>query len=120
MKKCLVVDDVEVSRYTNQMFLEEMGFDVVEAYDRASCLNAISGDINVIILDWHLKRESGLDLLEEIRHSTSGKNIPVIIISGVEGMEKADEAIKAGANSFMAKPTTKEKLETELKKLGMV
>ncbi|MCB1557157.1 MAG: response regulator [Alphaproteobacteria bacterium] len=119
MKKCLVVDDVEVSRYTNQMFLEDMGYDVVEAHDSQSCMAALGGGgVNLILLDWHLKKENGLDLLKQIRGSSHGGTVPVIVISGVEGMDKAQEALSAGANSFMTKPTTREKLEAELKKVG--
>lgn len=121
MKKCLVVDDVEVSRYTNQMFLEDMGFDMVEAEDKESCMKAVGvGGIDVIILDWHLKKEKGLELLSEIRASSNAASVPVIVISGVEGVEKAQEALAAGANAFITKPTTKEKLEAEFKKIGLL
>lgn len=119
MKKCLVVDDVEVTRYTARVFLEELGFEVSDAFDENSALEALKENIpDVIILDWHLKKFSGLELMADIREKFS-ETVKIIMISGVEGEEKASEALSAGADAFIRKPTTKEKLETEILRLGV-
>ncbi len=119
MKKCLVVDDVEVSRYTVKIFLEEAGVEVLEAADGEGALNVLeSQDVDFILLDWHLKKKSGLDLLEIIRKE-KGKNLPVIVFSGVEGESKREEAINAGADSFILKPTTKEALSKAMEEVGV-
>jgi len=41
MKSCLVVDDVRVSRYTSGVFLQELGFDVIEAKDGEKTLSIL-------------------------------------------------------------------------------
>lgn len=118
MTKCLIVDDVEVTRFTTKEILEKLGFDSIAANDSGTALDALkSGDIDFVVLDWHLGKESGLDLLQSIRESYG--RLPVIVFSGVESENKSSEAVAAGANAFLAKPTTREKLERCLKSIGI-
>ncbi len=118
MKKCLIIDDVEVSRYAAALFLEDMGFSVSEAGDEEAALSMMEQDkFNVILLDWHLRKRDSLELLASLVKNHRGT--PVIMISGVEDGSKAEEARKLGAVGFIQKPTTKEKLHTELTKLGL-
>ena len=117
MKKCLIIDDVQVSRYTMDMFLEELGYTCTEAVDTESAFEALKKDrFDVVILDWHLKKEDGLAAIENIKSTAQGAKI--IVISGVEGADKASEARKAGAAAFVEKPTSKDKLEKALKESG--
>lgn len=117
MKTCLVVDDVTVSRYTSKLYLEALGLGTREAEDEESALRALDkGGVDVVLLDWHLRKKSGIDLLKTIRQKYG--SLPVIMFSGVEGNDNAHEAIRAGANAFIAKPTTKEKIVQELKAVG--
>lgn len=119
MPKCLVVDDVEVTRFTAQEYLSELGIEVAVAKDGDQALDTLRrSQVDVVLLDWHLKKASGLDLLKNIRKEFP-RSLPVIVFSGVEGQAKANEAINAGANSFLEKPTTKEKLAVCLKGLGI-
>ena len=119
MAKCLVVDDVEVTRFTTTKILEEMGIkcETAETPDEASKkLN--QGGYDVIFLDWHIGANSGIDLLKKIR-SQHGQSMKVVMFSGVEGADKAGEAADAGANDFITKPTTPEKVQTALRDLGI-
>lgn len=116
-KKCLIVDDVVVSRYACRVIAESLGLDVVEAEDEEQCMSELSKTTyDVIILDWHLRRASGLDLIEKIRAQPNHHRVFIIICSGVKEESAPEQAKKAGADSFIVKPTTKEKLEQELKK----
>ena len=118
MKKCLIIDDVEVSRYAAALFLEDMGFSVTEAGDEAGALDLLGREtFNVILLDWHLRKRDSLELLATIVKNY--RSTPVIMISGVEDGSKAEEARKLGAVGFIQKPTTKDKLHTEMTKLGL-
>jgi len=120
MATCLVVDDVTVSLFTARTFLEELGLDVKQASDGEGALKTLDdGGVDVMLLDWHLKKKSGLELLEVIRNK-HGNGMKVIVFSGVEDSARADDAIIAGANGYMTKPTTKYKLEHELKSVGIL
>ena len=117
MKTCLIVDDVEVTRFTGKIFVEELGLKSVEASNVEEALANISS-ADVILMDWHIKQESGLDLLKKLR--ADGNNVPVIMFSAVEGNDKLGEAKQAGASGFIQKPTTKEKIEEQFKNIGIL
>lgn len=120
MKKCLVIDDVEVTLFTTKRIMTELGVDLVMGNTIEEGLDALRNDtIDVVLLDWHLRRQSGLVLLQKIREEF-GNKIPVIMFSGVEGADKRTEALQAGANAFLEKPTTKEKLLTCLQDLKIL
>lgn len=121
MKTCLIVDDVTVSRFTSKAFLEPLGLEIYEADDEDSAVTVLENkNIDVILLDWHLRHKSGLDFLQTLRQSSKYKNLPVVMFSGVEGEENAQEALNAGANGFISKPTTKEKIEQVFSQIGIL
>lgn len=119
MAKCLVVDDVEVTRFTSKELLNKLGLESVAAGETAEAVSILQqGSVDVILLDWHIGKESGIDLLKQIR-GEMGLTIPVIVFSGVEDQSKAGEALEAGANDFLSKPTTHEKLKDSMQKVGI-
>lgn len=120
MKKCLIVDDVEVTRFTSEQIVKSLGLNTVAVLNGDDALEILSNEsIDIVLLDWHLRKLSGLDVLKKIR-AEYGNKIKVVVFSGVEGTEKQAEAISAGADAFLAKPTTKEKISDCLKSLHMI
>jgi CheY-like chemotaxis protein len=114
MKTCLIVDDVEVTRFTAADYMSDLGYKCLEASTKDEALKVIKGStVDVVLLDWHLGKDLGLDLIQEIRQSTSA-NIPFIVFSGVESNDSSEKAKQAGAAAFIEKPTTLEKLEVSL------
>lgn len=119
MKRCLIIDDVEVSRYALALFLEDLGLEAQEAESAVEAMGKLKkGRVDVIFLDWHLRRESGLDFINDLKIASD--NCPIIVISGVEGQEKAAEARAAGAHAFIEKPATRQKIENALKEARIV
>lgn len=117
-KSCLVVDDVAVSRYSNRIVAEGLGLQVVEADSPDTCLAAVEKQtFDVILLDWHLRRENGVELIEKIRKMPGYAGTRIIVCSGVENEDAITHARNAGADAFMLKPATREKLSTEIKYL---
>ncbi len=114
-KRCLIVDDVEVSRFTGRMYLEELGYAVDEASDGAGARAMWSRNTyDVVLLDWNLKKRKSDGLLEELKTSSHGAGTRVIVFSGVEEGEAIAEIKRLGADGFLSKPTTKEKLVQQL------
>ena len=119
MTTCLVIDDVEVTRYVATEFLSDMGVNVLIANNGEEALKTLrQKPVDVVLLDWHLGHSSGIDLLHEIR-AEFGDRLAVVVFSGIESHSRAHEALDAGANSFLVKPTTREKLERCLKELHL-
>ncbi len=62
---------------------------------------------DLLILDFLLANQSGLDILDMIRRSDSLSGLKVIMISGLNVRE---ECLKHGANEFLLKPFMPEDL----------
>ena len=58
-------------------------------------------DYDVILADFELRDWSALDALDVLKHS--GKDVPLIVVTGVLGDEAAAECIKQGATDFVLK-----------------
>lgn len=118
MTKCLIVDDVEVTRFSSKTFLANAGVDVVAVGTIQDAENALSASrFDCIFVDWHLGKDSGLTFIQNLRKQ--GDKTPIAVISGVEQQEKASEALKAGANKFITKPTTKDNLVSCMADMGI-
>ena len=63
---------------------------------------------DLVVLDWMLPGESGLDLLRRWREQ--GRLFPIILLSARDTVEHRVEGLEAGANDYMIKPFAVEEL----------
>jgi two-component system, OmpR family, response regulator len=98
----LVVDDEpEVRRLLRQGF-EAEGFAVVEAADKLNCLQSLKKyPIKLITLDLKLQNENGLELALEIR---AFRNVPIIMITGLDTPLDRLTGLEYGADDYITKP----------------
>ena len=110
LKKILIIDD-EVDIANNiKAILSDENYDTSIAHNSKDALILLSkNDYNLIILDVWLNNSNldGIGILQKLRKTNS---TPVIIISGHGNIEMAVKAIKEGANEFIEKPFTTERL----------
>ncbi len=65
----------------------------------------------LIVLDWDMPLLNGLDVTRSIRSENSTRDIPVILVSGMNTTpDNLIEALRAGANDFLRKPVLKAEL----------
>jgi DNA-binding response OmpR family regulator len=101
-QRILVVDDEEAIRELVGSYLRTEGFDVVEAVDGEDALAQIAQRApELIVLDLRLPGISGLDVLREIRRTST---VYVIVLTA-----RADEAdkligLELGADDYITKP----------------
>ena len=99
----LVVDDEKNIRRTLRMVLEAEGHEVKEADSAASAHDAVRAkEPDVIFLDVKLGADNGVVVLKDLM--SSGRPIPVIMISGHASIEEAVKATRLGAYDFLEKP----------------
>jgi FixJ family two-component response regulator len=65
-------------------------------------------DFDCLILDVHMPRMSGIEVLEEIRVVAS--KLPVVLMTARYDVDFAEKALVAGASAFLRKPFTEEEL----------
>jgi DNA-binding NtrC family response regulator len=110
MANILVVDDELGIRDLLSEILNDEGHNVELAENAAQARNArLRSRPDLVLLDIWMPDTDGVTLLKE--WSTTGQlTMPVIMMSGHATIETAVEATKIGANSFLEKPITMQKL----------
>lgn len=102
MKKVLVAEDDVTMVSLLKTLLKMEGFQVVALDADADVVTAVRSERpDVLLLDVHLSRQSGLEILDDIRKDRDAKIIPVVMTSGSNVKE---ECIRRGANDFLLKP----------------
>jgi len=119
MKKALVVDDSIAIRQIERRYLEELGFEVLEAENGEEALKVVqeNPDIELILLDWHMPVMNGYEFLKKLRENPEWSDIKVMMVTTENQQKSVIEAIMAGANEYLMKPFDKEMLETKIRLL---
>jgi CheY-like chemotaxis protein len=109
-RRILVVDDEEMVRDLLARFLSERGYLPSPAADGAQALELFrSQPFDLVLSDVRMPGLSGLQLLQAVKEVNP--RVPVVLISGFGEVETVVEALKAGAENFLAKPLKLEMLE---------
>jgi diguanylate cyclase (GGDEF)-like protein len=105
-KRVLVVDDSKFVRKTFATILRS-SFDIREEADGEAAWSAIESDRSIVMVftDLDMPRLNGFGLLSRMRTSTDVRirELPVVVISGVEEQANKQRARQAGAQDFIAK-----------------
>ncbi len=119
MYKVLVVDDSKAIREIERKYLEELGFEVLEAENGEKAFKILeeNSDIKLILLDWHMPVMNGYEFLLKLRSNPNWSDIKVMMITTENQQRSIIEAIMAGANEYLMKPFDKEMLEVKVKYL---
>lgn len=105
----LVVDDAPDTLEMLQRNLTSAGYQVYTALRVAEAIKILeSTTVDLVITDLKMPRVSGLDLIRHVRENL--KDTEVMMITGYASVEGAVEAVKAGAEDYLAKPFTDEEL----------
>ncbi|MDP2487223.1 response regulator transcription factor [Pseudoalteromonas marina] len=103
-KRLLVVDD----EYFNYEMLKpalESKFDVSYADSGQNCLaSAIANPPDIILLDVCMPGLDGYDTCRMLKHTPETKNIPVVMVSGLESELEKKTGFDAGCDAYVVKP----------------
>jgi DNA-binding response OmpR family regulator len=101
--KILLVDDDDSLRVLAGAILETAGFDVQFAVDGEDALTRISADVDVVLLDLHMPRISGSDVLRHLvdSHDLLGR---VVVMSAATEDELQHVVTSSGARAYLQKP----------------
>jgi CheY-like chemotaxis protein len=109
--KILVVDDRWENRSVIMNLLQPLDFEMVEAMDGAMGLEkAIEQSPDLIIADLVMPVSDGFELIRKIRQLPQVQHIPIIASSASVFEVDECKSIAAGANEFLAKPISTERL----------
>jgi DNA-binding response OmpR family regulator len=102
--RILYAEDYDLVLFTVKQLLELEGWRVDICRDGSAALKKLESDdhYDLIILDAQMPGESGLVLVQKARRLAHRRRIPIIMFTGSLSRE---EALAAGADAFLNKPT---------------
>ena len=101
----LVVDDDRLNRLRLVHGLQQEGHTPAMAENGRQALEMIrSQPFDLVLLDILMPEMDGYQVLEEMKHDARLRDIPVIVISGLDEMDSIVKGIKLGAEDFLPKP----------------
>lgn len=130
--RTLIVEDTLINQEFLRMIMEQWGEclvvdngeEAVAAFDKALETEA---PFDLIFMDIMLPGMNGLQALEQIRATEEAREVPdarqvkVIVTTALDDDANASRAFMQGqALSYITKPIRQEKIETELRKFGMI
>jgi two-component system chemotaxis response regulator CheY len=121
MKTCLVVDDSRVVRAVARNILEDLNFEVTEADNGRTALDACLRRMpDVVLLDWNMPVMSGIEFLRELR-AIAGDHAPIVVFCTTNNdVSQIQEGVAAGANEYIMKPFDAEIVEAKLRQAGAI
>lgn len=103
-KKILFIEDERTLQRTFKEFFEKEKFILISAFDGESGLEIAKKEKpDLILLDIILPKKDGIEVLREIKKDPELKEIPVLILSNLEEIEKIEEALSLGAKGYLIK-----------------
>lgn len=107
----LLVDDSGVMRKLISRALRQAGLDIsttVEAANGQEGLDALGANhVDVVLCDWNMPVMDGITFVKEARPDYA---VPIIMLTTESGDDKMAAAVEAGADGYITKPFTPEKL----------
>lgn len=118
-KNILVIDDDEFFLATIRDLLEKGGYEVSMATSGLEANRFIYGERppDLILLDIVMPYLSGTKKVVYIKERESSKDIPIILMSSKSRAELEKLTRSSGADGFIEKPVTKERLFAEVSRL---
>ncbi len=108
-ERILVVDDSVDTLEVLQRNLQSKGYQVLTATCVPDAIRALEQmAVDLVITDLKMPKVSGLDLVRHVRENL--KNTEVMMITGYPSIGGAVDAVKTGAEEYLAKPFTDEEL----------
>ncbi len=113
--KILVVDDEPLTCQLVSKVLKLNGYETAILTDSRQIIDHIvTENPDLILLDYHLGAEFGLDVLDALKRNPAVAGVPVVITSGID---HRTQVTAAGAAGFLQKPFNWDELVGTLENL---
>jgi two-component system phosphate regulon response regulator PhoB len=104
-KQILIVEDEKPIRDMIAFGLRRAGFEVSEAEDCTSARERIADQRpDLLLVDWMLPDQSGLELTRAVKRSRETEDLPVILLTARAEEQDKVSGLDGGADDYMTKP----------------
>ncbi len=108
MKKILFIEDESALQKTFGEILNQEGYEMISALDGEIGLRLANPPAggkkpDLILLDLVLPKIHGFEVLKQLKTDKETKDIPVIVLTNLEGIGDVDKALGLGATTYLVK-----------------
>ncbi len=116
--RILVVDDKRYIFKTIKSLLQPEGYDLEFAQNGPEALGKASAVIpDIILLDVVMEEMDGYDVCTWLRADETLRDIPIIMLTGLDDSKSRVKAFEAGADDFICKPFSRLELLTRIRSI---
>lgn len=113
MKSTILI--IEDNQDINEMItklLNYYGYKVLNAYSGTEGILVHNNSVDLVLLDLMLPGKSGEEVIKELKEKN---NVPIIIISAINDIDKKVDLLDLGANDYITKPFNNDELLARIK-----
>jgi twitching motility two-component system response regulator PilG len=114
--KVMVIDDSNTIRRSAEIFLNQVGCEVILAQDGFDALSKITDhEPDVVFVDIMMPRLDGYQTCSLIKRNAKYRTTPVIMLSSKDGLCDRARGRMVGSDEYLTKPFTKDTLLTAVR-----
>lgn len=116
--RLLIVEDEPAIRELLRVNLAHAGYGTESASNVAEARELLRrGQIDLIVLDWMLPDESGIDLAKQVRRGRDTGNIPILLLTARSQEGDKLSGFEAGVDDYLTKPFSPRELLARIQAL---
>jgi CheY-like chemotaxis protein len=109
--RILIIEDDPIQQKLYRVLCTRYGYELSmfsSCLEACDYLRAAAAMPSLILLDWFLKKEIGLECIDEVRQICSDRNVRVPIVAVTANAFDSDrrKCLDAGVDDYLAKPFT--------------
>lgn len=104
-QRILIVDGQDINRRMMRAMLKPDAYSLVECRKASEVIQLLETEsVDLVVLDMVLPEVSGPELCRWLKANRKTRLIPVLMLTGVQGVENEIAGITSGADEFLIKP----------------
>ena len=117
-KSLMIVDDSATMRKIVLRAVKMSGLDFDKTEEAGNGVEALeklnAGPVDIMLCDINMPEMNGLELVKKVRELSTCKKTKIVMISTESAQDLIDGVMADGANGFVTKPFTPEKIKEKL------
>ncbi|MFH1114986.1 MAG: response regulator [Pseudomonadota bacterium] len=116
-KRILIVDDEQQNVDLLEAVLTTLGYECSIALNGYEALSKLNHSIDLVLLDVMMRGIDGFEVARRIRNDRDCSEVPIIMVTALEGKRDRLKAVEAGVNDFITKPIDRVELRVRMESL---
>lgn len=110
-KILIIEDDKDINEMLTKLLISN-NYEVVNAYSGTEGILVHDDSVDLILLDLMLPGKNGEEIVEDLKNKN---DVPIIVMSAVQDVEKKVDLLSIGANDYITKPFNNDELLARIK-----